>query len=66
MKNTKNIYYIHIDKSTTEGLQSGHTCTQKYLSHTHTATHTHAQTHTHTHTIKQARPSSRSAHSGYL
>lgn len=36
------------------------------LSHAHTTSHTHAQTHTHTHTIKQARPSSRSAHSGYL
>ena len=36
----------------------------KYISVT--CTHSRAHTHAHTHTIKQARPSSRSAHSGYL
>ena len=46
--------------------QSGHTYTQIYFCHMHTQPRTHTCTHTHTHTIKQARPSSRSAHSGYL
>lgn len=48
MKNTKNRYYIHIDTSATEGLQSGHTCTQRYLCHMHTQPHTHAYTHNQT------------------
>ena len=46
-------YYVHVDMSTTEGTQSGHTYTQNHLCQMHTQPLTHTCTHTDTQASKQ-------------
>lgn len=62
----RGLYYDHIHMWTKVCIQSVHI--SQNICHMHTQPHRlkHANTHTHTHTLKQARPSNRSAPSAYL